>query len=94
MQPFKVEFKLTARRRLEQIKRRNPKMANMIGRKIQWLAHHVRSISHEHLVGHDECSVHCAQYRILYQIDRENRRIITVDMGKHDEVYQRLRRRS
>lgn len=62
-------------------------------KKIQWLARNVAVIKHERLQGHREFSLHSGQFRIPYTLDHENQCIYIEDIGKHDEVYQRLRRR-
>jgi len=48
-------------------------------------------IAHERLKGREEYSLHCGPYRIPYLLDRTNRVITIQDIGKHDEVYRRLR---
>ncbi len=62
-------------------------------KKIRWLARNIAAIKHERLQGHREFSLHSGQFRIPYTLDHEHQRIYVEDIGKHDEVYRRLRKR-
>ena len=61
--------------------------------KIEWLCNEVEIIKHSRLKGGEEFSLHSGQYRILYILDRLQHQIDILDIGKHDEVYKRLRKR-
>ena len=88
---YRLKFRKRARRRLQKIAERNPQIAKDIYKKVTWLAENADVIAHERLKGHREYSLHCGQYRIPYSFDRTNKVITIEDIGKHDEVYRRLR---
>jgi mRNA-degrading endonuclease RelE of RelBE toxin-antitoxin system len=86
---WSVEYKTGAQRQLHGIAKRNPKLAENIVRKIRWLAENADSIDHEKLVGRTEFSLHVGQYRILYELDRKQRRIIIARIAPHNAAYRR-----
>jgi len=69
--------------------KRSPQIAEAIVRKIQWLAENADFIDHEKLVGRTEYSLHIGQYRVLYELDRKQRRIIITRVGPHNAAYRR-----
>ncbi|MEZ8222367.1 mRNA interferase RelE/StbE [Candidatus Fervidibacteria bacterium JGI MDM2 JNZ-1-D12] len=64
-----------------------------VAKRIDWLAENADFIQHEKMTGAEEYSLHVGQFRILYTLDFQARTITIVDIGKHNEVYQRLRKR-
>jgi len=86
---WSVEYRTGAQRQLRDIAKRNPKLAENIVRKIRWLAENAESIDHEKLVGRTEFSLHVGQYRILYELDRKQRRIIIARLAPHNAAYRR-----
>ena len=60
-----------------------------IDAKILWLAQNADKISHERLTGRTEYSLHIGQYRVLYELDRKQRRIIITRVGPHNAAYRR-----
>jgi mRNA-degrading endonuclease RelE of RelBE toxin-antitoxin system len=76
---------------LHQLERLPSDIAQDIIDKIEWLSSDVEHIRHARLKGCREFSLHSGQYRIIYAFKRLERRIEILDMGKHDEVYRRLR---
>lgn len=90
---FHLEFRDTARRQINKLARKNPNIVRDIKEKIQWLVSNADNIDHEKMHGHSESSLHSGQYRILYSIDRANRKIIIEDIDKHDAAYRKLNRR-
>jgi len=87
---YEVVFTNRARKDLKSIPQKD---RQDILSKIQWLARNAATIKHERMMGHPECSLHAGQFRILYLIDHELKRITIQFIGKHDEVYRRLARR-
>jgi len=83
-----VEYRTGAQRRLRDIAKRNPKLAENIVRKIRWLAENAESIDHEKLAGRTEFSLHVGQYRVLYELDRKQRRIIITRIAPHNSAYR------
>jgi len=59
-----------------------------IDAKILWLAEHAEEIRHERLKGRTEFSLHIGQYRILYELDRKQRRIIITRIAPHNAAYR------
>lgn len=90
---YRLEFKRKARRWLAKLARRNPHIAKDLYAKIMWLVENADAIDHERLRDWRENSLHFGQYRILYRRDMQGRVIIIEDIGKHDEVYRRLKGR-
>ena len=90
---YRAAFRKRARRRLTRLAQSDPRMAESIFKKIEWLALNVREIAHERMKGHDEFSLHVGQYRVLYTIDHERQTILVEDIGKHNAAYRRLRQR-
>lgn len=88
---YRLEFRKRAGRRLQKIAKRNPQIAKDIYEKVTWLVENADVIAHERLKGYREYSLHCGQYRIPYSFDKTNKVITIEDIGKHDEVYRRLR---
>jgi mRNA-degrading endonuclease RelE of RelBE toxin-antitoxin system len=89
-QQWKVVISPTALHRLERLP---TEVTHDIIDKINWLCAEVNIIRHSRLKGGDEFSLHSGQYRILYLLDRSQKRIDILDIGKHDEVYKRLQKR-
>lgn len=89
---YRVVYTPQAEKSLEKLAKKAPQMAKDILNKIEWLAEKADGIRHERLRGHRDFSLHCGQYRILYLWDREGGTIIIELIGKHDEVYRKLRR--
>ena len=87
---WEVIISPTAFRRLKRI---SSDIAQDILDKIEWLRNDADSIKHSRLKNGEEFSLHSGQYRIIYTLDRSRRRIEILDIGKHDEAYQRLRKR-
>jgi len=85
---YRLEFKRTAQQQTLRLGRRNPELAADIAAKIQWLAENADVIKHEKLKGARQYSLHCGQYRILYELERRRKVIIIEKIGKHDEVYR------
>ena len=56
--------------------------------KILWLVENVEVVRHERLKGRREYSLHIGQYRVLYELDWERRRIVIVRVGPHNEAYR------
>ncbi len=75
-----------------QLARLPSKIGSDILQKLRWLGENTEAIRHERLIGHEEYSLHCGQYRILYLVNRTDRLIIVTDIDKHDEAYHRLKR--
>ena len=90
---YQIELRKRARRQLVKLARRNPQVAQDIFKKIEWLGRHAEEIEHERLKGREEFSLHIGQYRVPYNLDYENHMVIIEDIGKHNAVYRRLRRR-
>ena len=88
-QQWEAIISSTALRRLERLPK---EVAQDIINKIDWLCSESNTIKHSRLKGGKEFSLHSGQYRILYLLDRSQRRIDILDIGKHDEVYKRLRK--
>ena len=55
--------------------------------KILWLVENVEVVRHERLKGRREYSLHIGQYRVLYELDWERRRIVVVRVGPHNGAY-------
>lgn len=89
---YRVVYTPQAEKSLEKLVGKAPHIAKDILDKIEWLAEKAEEIRHERLRGHRDFSLHCGQYRILYLWDRERGMIIIELIGKHDEVYRKLRR--
>lgn len=89
---YRVVYTPQAEKSLEKLARRTPQIARNILAKIEWLAEKADEIRHERLRGHKDFSLHCGQYRILYLWDRQSETLIIELIGKHDEVYRKLRR--
>ena len=66
--------------------------AHRIAAKINWLAQHAETVSHERLGGHREYSLHSGPYRIPYSLDHMKRLVIIEDIDQHDAAYRRLHR--
>lgn len=86
---WRLEFRAGAQRALEGLAQRNPHIASKLIKKIQWLKENVGSIRHEKLRGCEEYSLHCGQYRVLYELDWTQRRIVIVRVGAHNAAYRR-----
>jgi mRNA-degrading endonuclease RelE of RelBE toxin-antitoxin system len=85
---FEVVLEERARHQLARL----PKgIGRDIVRKLRWLGENAEVIKHERLIGHEEYSLHCGQYRIPYLLDWTNHMIIITDIDKHDKAYRRLR---
>nr|BAL58704.1 hypothetical protein HGMM_OP2C252 [Candidatus Acetothermum autotrophicum] len=67
---------------------RNPHIASKLIQKIQWLRKNVDSIRHEKLRGREEYSLHFGQYRVLYELDWTQQRIVIVRVGAHNAAYR------
>lgn len=89
---YRVVYTPQAEKSLEKLADKAPQIAKDILGKIEWLAEKTDEIHHERLRGHRDFSLHCGQYRILYLWDRKGGKIIIELIGKHDEVYHKLRR--
>lgn len=70
-----------------------PHVQAKIESKLEWLAKNVHEVRHERFKGLPYYSLHVGQYRIAYTIDHQRCQIHVTDLGKHDEVYRRLKRR-
>ncbi len=90
---FTLDISRNAQRQLFKIARKNPSIVKDIKEKIQWLGANAENIEHEKMHGHNEYSLHSGQYRALYVLDWESKRIAVVDVDKHDAAYRRLKRR-
>jgi mRNA-degrading endonuclease RelE of RelBE toxin-antitoxin system len=79
----------------DKAKKRLSKLPKAIGddivKKIYWLAENADFIAHERLKGREEYCLHCGPYRIPYLLDRTTKVITIEDIGKHNEVYRRLK---
>ncbi len=75
---------------LHELERLSSDIAQDILAKIEWLSADVEHIRHARLKGCHEFSLHSGQYRIIYALNRVEKRIEILNMGKHDEVYRRL----
>lgn len=78
---------------MDRLSVRMPKIAEAIARRIRWLVENADFIQHEKMTGAEEYSLHLGQFRILYTLEFQTRTITIVDIGKHNEVYRRLRTR-
>ncbi len=90
---FTLDISRNAQRQLFKIARKNPSIAKGIKEKIQWLGANAENIKHEKMHGHNEHSLHSGQYRVLYVLDGESKRIVVEDVDKHDAAYRSLKRR-
>ena len=59
-----------------------------IKRKLEWLREHVSEVAHQRLKAIPAYSLHIGQYRVLYELDWERRRIVIVRVGPHNEAYR------
>jgi len=91
---YRIVYTPQAEEALEKLARRAPHIAEGILTKIEWLAQNADDVRHERLRGHRDFSLHCGQYRIIYLWDRKGEKIVVELIGKHDEVYRKLRERS
>lgn len=85
---WELEFRAGAHRALQSLGRQNPKMANRVIKKIQWLRENADVLRHEKLRGRDEYSLHVGQYRVLYELDWAHRRIVIARVGAHSIAYR------
>jgi mRNA interferase RelE/StbE len=58
--------------------------------KIQWLIEHVEEVRHRPLTAHWEGTyrLRVGDYRVIYGIDQEHRRIVIYAVGHRREVYE------
>lgn len=74
--------------------RKLPKDAQIaVTHRLDWLRQNADVVSHEKMTGAAEYSLHVGTYRVLYVPNFHQQVILFTDLGKHDEVYRRLRRR-
>jgi len=79
---------------LSKAKGAKAKMVRMIVDKFEWLSENVDRIKREKLKGSlDKYSLHCGQYRFIYQVDKSAKVIYMDTGGKHDEAYRRAKRK-
>ncbi len=89
---YRYEFTSQARRALHKLARKNPKAAQAIIHKIEWLAEHTDEIAHQPIKGSPFFSLHSGSFRIPYLLDANSRRIIIDDIAQHDITYDRINR--
>jgi len=89
---YHYEFTPTAQSKLKKLSRHNPRLVEMIMRKIIWLAEHAEEIAHRAIRGSPFYSLHSGPYRIPYLLDKRRQRIIIDDIAQHDPAYDRIRR--
>jgi len=58
--------------------------------KVQWLLRHVEETSHQPLTAQWQgmCRLRVGDYRVIYEVDREHRRIIVYAVGHRREIYR------
>ncbi len=89
---YRIVYTPQAEEALEKLASRTSHIAEGILNKIEWLARNADDIRHERLRGHRDFSLHCGQYRVIYLWDKKSGEIIIELIGKHDEVYRKLRK--
>jgi mRNA-degrading endonuclease RelE of RelBE toxin-antitoxin system len=89
---YSYGFGELAQERLARITKRNPRLGESLVRKIEWLAENADTIPHQRVRGTAFFSLHSASYRIIYDVVKPEQRILVVDIGHHDEVYNRVNR--
>ena len=89
---YGIVYTSRAEETLEKLVSRAPHIAAGILNKIEWLAQNADDIRHERLRGHRDFSLHCGQYRVIYLWDKRSKKITIELIGKHDEVYRKLKK--
>ncbi len=87
---YRYQLHPQAQRKLKRLARRSPKLAAMIMRKITWLAENADSIAHQPIKGSLFFSLHSGSYRIPYLLDKQEQKIVIVDIAQHDAAYDRI----
>ena len=83
---FELEFTATASGNLSRL---DPPAAQQVMDRLKWLAENCASLSHVALTGPwaGRFRLRAGDYRALYTIDRENRRIVVELVGHRSDVY-------
>jgi mRNA-degrading endonuclease RelE of RelBE toxin-antitoxin system len=89
---YHCEFTAKARTALRKLTRKDPKAAQAIVRKIEWLVEHVDEVAHSPIKGSPFFSLHSGPFRVPYLLDAANQRIVIDDIAQHDDAYNRINR--
>jgi mRNA-degrading endonuclease RelE of RelBE toxin-antitoxin system len=87
---YRIVYTARAEETLRRLASKAPHIVEGILDKIEWLAQNADDVRHERLRGHQDFSLHCGQYRIIYLWNRNSETIVVELIGKHDEVYREL----
>jgi mRNA-degrading endonuclease RelE of RelBE toxin-antitoxin system len=75
---------------VESLSRISSEDVKKIKKKILWLVQNGDKIQHQRIKGSQLFSLHSGKYRIPYLVDKQSQVIIIDDVGKHDEVYDKI----
>lgn len=83
-------YQIRLSERAEQVLRKLDKViAKRIVRRLRWLAENVAEIVHQALKGQfsDYFRLRVGDYRIMYQLDHEQRLILVEEIGHRSDIY-------
>ncbi len=75
---YQYDYSPLASRRMQEITKRNPRLAKSIIRKIEWLVKNAETIAHQRLKLSPYYSLHSASYRIAYALHKTERYILII----------------
>ena len=87
---YDYSFTPQAQIALRKLVRKNPKAAQAIARKIEWLVEYADEIAHQPIKNSSFFSLHSGPFRIPYLLDAANRQIVIDDIAQHDAAYDHI----
>ena len=76
---------------IKDLERLDPSAERLVTNRLNWLGENAESVNHRALTGRwaGFYRLRAGNYRVLYSIDRENRRLVVELIGHRSEVYRR-----